>query len=245
MIMVLDKRATGGEHTLDYVTCRFVRIIDFTLMPLTRYNCLTQDFPNMSDTCKGCEKRSIFALKRLQRAEQARHQRISAQLCSLNLAHPDPWALYMTVKRPIWMAAILHLMLVGDTRVSECQEEKFPPHVEAHGTALGQKLGLQWTHRAKAVANWPDLCLCLPWNQKLQGPFLMTNRCLYGFSSPWSWGREPLFDDALWLTLPQLSLNFNPVQTNIECGLNLGPTKCLWCNKLFVRHVKITQIRFN
>lgn len=56
------------------------------------------------------------------------------------------------------MAAILHLMLAGDTRVSECQEENPPtPHVEAHGTALGQKLGLQWTHTARAVADWPDL----------------------------------------------------------------------------------------
>lgn len=55
------------------------------------------------------------------------------------------------------MAAILHLMLAGDTRVSECQEEKFSPHVEAHGTASGQTLGLQWTHTARSVADWPDL----------------------------------------------------------------------------------------
>lgn len=55
------------------------------------------------------------------------------------------------------MAAILHLMLAGDMRVLECQKEKFPPRLEALSTALGQKLGLQWTHTARALADWPDL----------------------------------------------------------------------------------------
>lgn len=69
--MVLDESSNRGAHPVDYIMCQFVCIIDFTLLALTRHNWLTQDFTDMSDTCKVCEKRSIFALKRHQRAEKA------------------------------------------------------------------------------------------------------------------------------------------------------------------------------
>lgn len=171
-------------------------------------NCLSQDFTDMSDTCKGCEKRSIFALKRHQRAEQAWHQRISAQLCLSELGSPWPTSsLNDCVECPWWMAAILHLMLAGDTRVSECQEEN-PPHPTCRGP---------WhSFRTKA---WPAVdthsqsCgwlarprLCLPWNWKLLGPFLMTNHFLYVFSSPWRWGTETTF---WWSFVADLATNFH------------------------------------
>lgn len=145
---------------MDYITCQFVHIIDFALLTLARHNCLTQDFTDMSDTCKGCEKRSIFALKRHQRAEEAWHQWISAQLCLSELGSPWPMSpLNDCEECPSWMAAILHLCLLLTRWCHSVRRRRppLPPHVEAHSTALGQKLCLQWTHSTRAVADWPNL----------------------------------------------------------------------------------------
>lgn len=128
----------------------------------TRHNCLTQDITDMSDTCKGCEKMSIFALKRHQRAELAWHQRITAQLCLSELGSPWPSSpLNDCEECPLWMTAILHLMLAGDMRVSECQEEKLtPPPPTCRGPWYRFRTKA-WpavdTHTARAVADGPDL----------------------------------------------------------------------------------------
>lgn len=209
IIIVLKERSTRGDHTVDYITCQFVHIIDFTLLALTRHNCLTQDFTDMSDTCKGCEKRSIFALKRHQRAEQAWHWRISAQLCLSELGSPWPTSpLNDCEECPLWMPAILHLMLAGDTRVSECQKENSPPHVEAHSTTLGQKLGLQRTHTARAVADWLDLVSVSHEIGNYQGHFWW-QVIVYMSLAPLEDGEQKqFFDEALWLTFPQTFTKF-------------------------------------
>lgn len=185
MIMALGERPTRGAHPVDYITCRFVRIIDFTLLPLTRHNCLTQDFTNMSDTCKGCEKRSIFALKRHQRAEQAWHQRIPAQLCLSELGSPWPTSplydceeSFMNGCNSTSYACWWHtgVRVSGGEVSPTCRgpwhsfRTKAWPAVDTHSQNCG------WLARPR---------LCLPWNWKLQGPFLMTNHCPYIFSSPW------------------------------------------------------------
>lgn len=215
---------------MDYITCQFVCIINFRLLALTR-SCLTQDFTDMSDTCKGCEKRSIFALKRHQRAEQAWHQQISAQLWLSELGSPWPVSpLDDCEECSLWIVAILHLMLSGDTLVSEDQEEKFPPTPRGPWHSFRTKARPAVDTHSQSCGWLARPCLCLPWNWKLPGPFLMTNHCLYVFRSPWRWGNRNNFLMILCGWPCHLrALNLDPVQTNTECGLNLSLTKC--CNK--------------
>lgn len=177
----------------------------------------------MIDTCKDCEKRPIFALKRHQRAEQAWHQQISAQLASLNFTLTTSPLAACKVS-PLWMAVTLQLLYSPLTlRVSECQEDSLSP-------PRGPWRSI-WTKAWPAVDIHGPSCgrparppLCLPWNWKLQGLFLTTNHCLCVCSS----FRRNYFLMRLksWPHHHLSPFNFNQEKTNMECGLKVGLTKC-------------------
>lgn len=202
MIMVLNERPTRNACPVNNITCQFVHIIDFTLLSLTRQLFNPRFHKHEWHLWRVWEKVYICP-------KETSKGRTSMTPVNLNTTLPL-WTWFTRTHEPfIWLWRDLYewqqfyiLCLLVTRGCQSVRRRIFPssrrpwhsfrtkawPAVDTHSQSCG------WLARPR---------FCLPWNWKLQGPFLFEDR-----------KQKQLFDDALRLTL--LAATFTKFQASAD-----------------------------